>query len=74
MEEKHLEKKRKDSRPGVPRRPQPRGRGEPQGSLYHIVFMILVGVLLCLAVGVYDFLSQEDASTTDTTESMEYFE
>jgi hypothetical protein len=36
--------------------------------------MILVGVLLCLAVGVLDFLSQEEASTTNTTGMVTYTE
>ena len=71
---KYLGKKRGGSNPTIPRNPQPKGAGESSDSIYHLVFMILVGVLLCLAIGVLDFLSQETASTTRTTKMLEYRE
>jgi hypothetical protein len=74
LEKKYLEKKKGESHPTLPREPQAKGAGESSDSLYQIFFMILVGVLLCLAVGVLDFLSQEEASTTNTTGMVTYTE
>jgi hypothetical protein len=74
VEREYFEKKGRASHPTIPRSPQPKEAGESQDSIYHVVFMILVGALLCFAMGVLDFLSQETASTTNTTNTVEYRE
>jgi len=71
---KYLGKESGESNPTIPRNPQPKGAGESSDSIYHVVFVILVGILLCLALGVLDFLSQETTSTTNTTKMIEYRE
>ena len=74
LEKKYLEKKRGESYPTIPSEPQAKGADESSDSLYQIFFMILVGVLLCLAIGILDFFSQETASTNNTTGMVTYTE
>ena len=67
-------KKKGELYPPIPRKPRPKETEKSQDSLYHIAVMILVGVLLCIVMGVLDHFSLDTTPTTDTTDTIEYFE
>jgi len=60
--------------PSIPHKPVPKGRDESTDYLYHIGVMMVVGILLCLLMGVLDHVWQDTTPTTDTSGEMEYFE
>ena len=74
MEKKYPKRKKGQPYPARPRKPLPKGTDESTDSLYHIAIAIAFGILLCLVMGTLDFVSQDTTPTTDTTETIEYFE
>lgn len=54
--------------------PIPKKTEESEDSLYHFAVMMLVGLVLCLVMGVLDHFSLDTTPTTDTTDTIEYFE
>jgi hypothetical protein len=70
---KYAKKKGKRNAP-IPRKPIPRKTEESQDSLYHFAVMMLVGLVLCLIMGVLDRISQDTTPTTDTTNTIEYID
>ena len=74
METKYRKTKKGALYPPILRNPVPKGRDESTDYLYHIGVMMVVGILLCLLMGVLDHVWQDTTPKTDTSGEMEYFE
>jgi hypothetical protein len=74
MDKLKYPKKKGEQYPPLPRKPLPKETEESQDSLYNFAVMMLVGLVLCLVMGVVDHFSLDTTPTTDTTDTVEYIE
>jgi len=74
MESKYSKKEMGPTNPSIQRKPLPKEKEASDESLYHIAIAIVCGLLLCLVVATLDYVSQETTPTTETTDTIEYFE